>query len=364
MLVVILFAISILASVWIYFIYVSAMPNGEWDAYAIWNLHARFLFREPALWKNMFNSALELSHPDYPLLLPASIARSWQYIGTDALFAGQAMSFLFVFAMMAVTISTVMSLKGNTQGLLCGLALMSATFLVQHASMQYADMPLAFFFVSAVAAYLLYCRFGCNGRPLVFAGMMASFAAWTKNEGMVFFVIFAVLLFIFEEKKRIRDPSRSYFKYFIAGALPAIITLVYFKTFYYFRNDIFSSVFSDTPGVLSRLLTPERYFVSISALFDYSYFGGYIGKFGLFMYLAIAGISVTAAAKRGLLFTLLLYLAMVAVYFMIFIIFPVDLNWLATCSMNRVLAQLFPIFIMMVFLVARPADDILSGDGN
>ncbi len=353
---VILFVAALISSLAVFVIFSSVIPNGEWDAYSIWNLHARFMFRDPAAWKDMFNSALEWSHPDYPLLIPGSLARSWQYIGSEKLFAGQALSFLFVYGMITAAISAVWRLKGKMQGLLCGFALLSATYLFQYGLMQYADMPLAFYFTASVSAYLLYNDSRDNPRLLLLAGLMASLAAWTKNEGIAFFVIFALLLLILEKK-------RSDLKYFVAGALPVIITLTCFKITCSFSNDIFMGAFLD-PGNLSRLTDPMRYLVLLFTLFNYSYFGGYIGKFGLLIYLAVVGISMTAALKKGLLFAALIYAAMAVVYFMIFVMTPANLEWLVTCSMNRIYAQLLPILLMLLFLAARPADEILSGGRN
>ncbi len=51
-----------------------AHPHGEgWDAFSIWNLHARFLFRGGTAWRDGFTSIIPWSHPDYPLLLPGAI---------------------------------------------------------------------------------------------------------------------------------------------------------------------------------------------------------------------------------------------------------------------------------------------------
>ena len=41
-------------------------PNGQHDAMAIWNMHARFLFRGGQHWTDYLSSFLLWSHPDYP----------------------------------------------------------------------------------------------------------------------------------------------------------------------------------------------------------------------------------------------------------------------------------------------------------
>ena len=42
---------------------------GLWDAWSIWNLHAKYL-ADPVCWKNLLRNP-ELEHIDYPLCLPA-----------------------------------------------------------------------------------------------------------------------------------------------------------------------------------------------------------------------------------------------------------------------------------------------------
>lgn len=59
----------------------AAAPFGEWDASSIWNLRARFLAGGDA-WRFAVHPGLNAqftgaSHPDYPLLLSAFIARGW-----------------------------------------------------------------------------------------------------------------------------------------------------------------------------------------------------------------------------------------------------------------------------------------------
>src|SRR5580765_3074797 len=57
---------------------VNRLPHGGTDGWAIWNSHARFLYRDGPRWnvdiKNTF-------HPDYPLFVPLMSARIWRYAG-------------------------------------------------------------------------------------------------------------------------------------------------------------------------------------------------------------------------------------------------------------------------------------------
>ena len=74
-------------------------PEGEWDAWAMWNLHARFLFQPGQVWQAMFDPALEaLTHPDYPLLTPAMIALSWRALGRISTLAPIVTALIFTLA--------------------------------------------------------------------------------------------------------------------------------------------------------------------------------------------------------------------------------------------------------------------------
>ena len=58
-------------------------PHGQWDAWSIWNLRARSIFRGAPDWPALFSPAIAWSNPDYPLLLPLTVARLWAYEGRE-----------------------------------------------------------------------------------------------------------------------------------------------------------------------------------------------------------------------------------------------------------------------------------------
>src|SRR5688572_29095539 len=79
-------------------IYCLNQPHGEWDAWAIWNLHARFLFRGGEHWRDMFTGELFWSHTDYPFLLPAVLAGGWTLAGEETTTVPMFFTFLFTIA--------------------------------------------------------------------------------------------------------------------------------------------------------------------------------------------------------------------------------------------------------------------------
>jgi hypothetical protein len=123
-----------------------AAPHGDWDAWAIWNQHARFLFRGgDGSWRDFFSIAW--SQPDYPLLLPASIARVWAYAGHESTLGPALIAIVFGIASVTLVVTT---LEGRLRWIAGMLMLGASTFLTQVPS-QCADVPLACFIVATLA---------------------------------------------------------------------------------------------------------------------------------------------------------------------------------------------------------------------
>ena len=229
-----------------------ALPHGIMDAFAIWNLHARFLFLGGPNWRDGFTAVIPWSHPDYPLLLPAAIAHFWTYLGHDDPRVPAALGFTFTFATVGLLFSALSILRGRTQAALAAIALLATPSFIEEGTAQYADVPLAFFFLATVVLICLddYRPEGraplCARPPLLLAGLALSFAAWTKNEGLLFLgAIFAARLFLtsFSRKDgtdsitptprwRLSPPGRWRSLIILFEAtIPGLLLIAYFKHF-------------------------------------------------------------------------------------------------------------------------------------
>ena len=101
--------------------------------------------------------------------------------------------------------------RAPSLGLAFGLILSASPSLLHEVPAQYADIPLAYFFVGAVAMALL-------DRPLL-AGAFAGIATFTKNEGAVFLVLL-LLAIVVAKRGAVR---------FLAAAAPFAILSAVFK---------------------------------------------------------------------------------------------------------------------------------------
>ena len=105
-------------------------PHGRWDAWLIWNMHARFLSRSGEGWRDVFSLPMDWSHWDYPLLLPLSIVRGWKYAGTEQIYIPAAFAFLFFLLTAGLLLFSVSSLRNRPAGLLAAMILLGTPFFI------------------------------------------------------------------------------------------------------------------------------------------------------------------------------------------------------------------------------------------
>ena len=339
--------------------YAVGHPHGTWDSWAIWTLRARFLFRSGAQWRHAFSSVLAYSHPDYPLLLPASIDRLWTYLQQEALLVPTMLGFFFMLCTVGLAMSSVATLRSKSQALLVGAVLVTTPFFVKHAVSGYAESPLMFFFL---ATTVLLIMSESTPQMLVLAGLTAGLAAWTKNEGLLFLVsagtsLTAVVFFARGRAACIRTVSL-----FVAGAFPVLAVIILFKSHVHVGNWLFEP----DPGggtVLGRMAAVGRY-STIS-----SYYLGEISGFGewrismvpvLGMYYLLLGRLRGVKQKPGLLTAIGTLAGAFVGYFFVFVITPSDLEWQLANSLNRIFLQLWPAALVVFFSVTRTPEEALA----
>jgi len=349
------FVVSLSAALYSTVVRAIAHPHGEgWDAFAIWNLHARFLFLGGDHWRDGFGALIPWSHPDYPLLLPAGIAHFWSYLGTPDPRVPSVVGVVFTFGTLGLLFTSLDLLRGRLAATLGGLTLASTPFFIAAGTSQYADVPLGFFFLAATALSCL-DRGDTNSRSALIAlsGLAAGFAAWTKNEGMLFLLAFA-LSQTFATIASKRRPSltdahpRSRLIPLLLAMIPAILVILWFKRFVAPSSELFST----REAIVTRLLAPARYGTILQWYGkEFLRFGHWLipGTVLLAMFYFIAFSKQYRAIMpdlRPCYWTLALTMAG---YFAIYVITPYGLHWHLRFSLNRLFLQLWPCAVFLVF---------------
>ena len=170
-------------------------------------------------------------HPDYPLLLSGFIGRCWKVAGSYDTAVPIATAFLFFAATVALLVSCLALVRSLSAGLLAGLVLLTGTVYLQQPMAQFSDVPLAFYYLAALALISL-AWLGGESRERVLlplAGAAAASAAWTKNEGLLFLVVFAGCCALVEWRFSGWKKAASRALWLLLGMLPGLILVGWLK---------------------------------------------------------------------------------------------------------------------------------------
>jgi hypothetical protein len=314
-------------------VYPHAERYGGWDAWSIWNYHARFL-AHPENWQKM--TWYRICHPDYPMLVPGFAGFFARLMSEDAI---ELISFVFSFTT-SLFIPVLIFLEIAPRSVVLGsaayfLLLGNDSFLAEGVS-QYADTTLAFFFLCGLVAvkyaqvhtkyvFLAACSLGC--------------CLWTKNEGIVlvfFFVLFNFRELMFEGR----------WKYSLLGVSIPLLTLIWYKTAFAPPNGMIAEQSANT---LVQLTDGNRYtMIWYSFVKNINEHFGYIKLFGLAYVISLL-LGRGRADKR-----FLMVLSCFVAYFMIYVITVEDLKWHLFTSQNRLTHQLMPSLLYVI------CDNLLS----
>jgi hypothetical protein len=303
-------------------------PQGAWDAWAIWNLRARFLASDAALAQRAWSPALgAMTHAEYPLLLSGFIGRCWAYDYSYSAAAPIVTGYAFFLALIALAAGGVALLRGSLLGLLTALALTATPALLHEVPNQYSDVPLACYYAGALLFALL-------DRPVI-AGIFAGFAAWTKDEGLLFLLLFLVAMAVYR-----RGVVRA-----AAGALPAAALVLVFKMA--LAKGTSSLLSTSAPEAIHRLGEIGRY-AQVATAFAEGFRGMAVGWYHpvLPLIALAAALRFDRERRRDAAFCGTVTTFVLLGYFGIYLITSNDLSWQLQSSLNRLLVQVWPCFVL------------------
>jgi hypothetical protein len=332
--------------------------QGTWDAWMTWNMHARALFRGGEQWREALTGLPAWSHPDYPLLVPGSVARIWTYVGQETTVAPGAVAMLFTFATIGLLYSAVASLRSRTQGVLAALVLVSTKFYILQGASQYADIPLSFFFLATLALLSLGELSQSNrSRLLMMAGATAGLSAWTKNEGTLF--VLAVLIVYGGVMGRALGWRQvlATLRSFAIGLGPAVLLLAFFKVNLAPANDLMSD--HGLRQIAERLLDGGRYVRILTGVTQAVLEVGAKGLIPVLLlgYLLAAGTTPGEPARREGRAAAIVVSLMLAGYAVVLLTAPAPLLDTNIRSINRLLLQLWPSMLFAYFMSVRTIDE-------
>jgi hypothetical protein len=337
-------------------------PHGQWDAIAIWNLRARCLYRGGEAWAESFHPGLIASHLDYPLLVPAAVARCWVYHGRETTVAPALLAGAFTLATVGLLVSALDALRGRNQGILGGLVLLASPRLFEWGSHQVADVPLAYFFLATAVALSMGDRDPATAASpswTALAGMMAGFAAWTKNEGLLFLAALLAARLALVVPALGWRAFRAEAAGFALGLAPVLAVVVYFKVRFSPPNDLLTD--QGLNSLAARLTDPARY-AAIGRAIAVDVFGLGSGAIAwLAAYRLLLGRKPRRAGVPGGAFAILVLALMLAGYVLVYVVTPLHLPWHLQWSLPRLILQLWPLAVFAFFLNTATPEETWSG---
>jgi hypothetical protein len=344
-------------------------PHGRWDAWLIWNMHARFLSRSGEAWREVFSLPMDWSHWDYPLLLPLSIVRGWKYAGAEDIYVPAAFAFFFALITAGLLFFSVSSLRNRTGGLLAAMILLGTPFFILMGISQFADVPFSFFILATLFLLFLPGRLesGSFG-PFILAGISAALSAWTKNEGILFFLVVAVVIVFASVLERGRKEALARLSWFLAGALPVMLIVLYFKTGLAPPNDL-TTGFSAGEAAWAKLTDWSRHATIAKAFFFtginftqgpvdlrvgiMKFNPGFVNILLPVAWLFFMGPNREKKDRGGIISAAAILALMLSGYFFVYLLTPLPLDYHIATSLNRLFLQLWPSVIFLFFIVSK-----------
>jgi hypothetical protein len=341
------------AVVAVYVVYSTlAEPHGWWDAWAIWNHRARFLYRGGSEWRRAFSQPLAWSHPDYPLLLPLAVARGWFLAGAESSWVPAGIGAAFLAATAALLYGALRILRGRPHGLAGAVLLLCAPAVLGEAPAQCADIPLAFYLLGATALHSLEALFPAASRGLAaLSGLMAGCAAWTKNEGILALACFGAVRAV--GAARGSREERLRLAAFATGAAPFVAIVVIFKWIVAPANDLSSE---QTLGhFLATLVDPARHAAVATAFVRVATRDFLLTLVATAAAASLLGFSIRGLRRSGAAAPARAILLVALVEYVVYVTTPKPQEWQLATSLSRVALQFVP---ALLFLALAAADRV------
>ncbi|HWE01436.1 MAG TPA: glycosyltransferase family 39 protein [Tepidisphaeraceae bacterium] len=367
--------LMIVGSAAVFALQVRQRPDGGYDAWAIWNLRARFIYARSS---HTFDAAFP--HADYSPLWPALLARIGWLAGGLSTAAPMVCGALAATFTAGILFFGVAWFRGARAGVVAAIMLLGTQELIDHAADQYADVPLASVFLATgvLLALFLESRSTSRLRMAFLAGLLGGAGALVKNEGMIYVVALLIGLAVAAAKFR-RPGGVIEIGAFVAGAVPMLLLLGVFRFGFAPANDMLSggaafAVAHDidslpaaddsphrlgasgdssagAPRSLARRLTDSRRYRTVL----FAVLGRLIriDRWNIFLLAAAVSFVLRPLSKQDAVARAALGTAILLTcggYFMAYVATPHGLEWHINTSMNRLILQIWGVLLFLTSL--------------
>jgi hypothetical protein len=256
-------------------------PVVAWDAWANWALKAKIFFLDPVPLVSYFGN-YRAGLADYPLHLP--LLESWLYTCLGE-WNDQLVKIIFPLYFLSLLILFYYVLRRiapRLNSLLFTFLLSSLPFLVYHATIEYADFPLALYYTFTL--FLLYLWAEKSDQGCFFcSSILAGLLPLVKKEGQVDLLIILLLLAVILWSKRsaLAEKAKAFISYALFPALLYLPWLIFSKLLR------LEGVGVQTPHLISFQVLLDRASNIIAVFYNKMFLGGNWNMLWLLLCLAL-----------------------------------------------------------------------------
>ena len=357
------FALALIASAYASAVRAVAHPHGDgWDAFAIWDLHARFLFRGGPHWKDGFVPLDSVVPPRLPVASSRGYRTFLEIRGQRKLgraFCDRAylcLQYGRTPAFWAIHLARI-GTRHSWAGPCCSQLL--SLWSRGRRNTRMCLWRFSFWPRSCCSAFTMPGR--TSPGLLALAGLTAGFAAWTKNEGLLFLGAVVLARVVTLARHESWTSCRRQTLPMLLAALPVLLVIAYFKVRVAPAGDLFSS----PANWWRKILDPARYWATVQWYAkEFLRFGHWWlipGTVLLAGYYFMVGREVGSKNEAGIRTSVLALGLTLAGYFAVYLITPYDIHWHLRSSLNRLFLQVWPSAIFLFFLAVRTPEQALAG---
>ncbi|VAX37616.1 hypothetical protein MNBD_UNCLBAC01-1637 [hydrothermal vent metagenome] len=338
---------------------------GGWDAWATWNLKAKFLFLGGENWQNLLEPVMWRSSPHYPLLLPLINVWGWCWTKTPLFQIPVLTAFSTTLLTVGLLFAGLKKLTSSHWSLLPCIFLLTSPLLNKLSLSQYADGLLGYYLLASILCLILARMNTCK----IFAflsGIFCGLLSFTKTEGLAaaaLIILFALPYLLWKNKEKKITPLLLTF--FIGAGIAFLPTLI-FKFIYSPGNQTFINglISTEAPSKLIRLkITLGFYLVEMFGLVWNA--GLLLNPKNTMAYIELKWCSVWLVATASILlsfrklfkkesllipFFLISYMTIFTFYYFFNTKFSIE--WWLQVTLHRVLAAMLPTVLFWVFWMA------------
>lgn len=184
-------------------------PIESYDAIAIYAIRSKIFFLAKAIPQDYFASiARAFPHADYPLNIQLFETFLYTSMGNLNDQLVKVIFPLFFVTILCMLYFAVRRFAGRTYALVFTFILAGIPHFNNYATNAYLEVPLAFYIFASAIFLLRWMEDNSITGALLLSAVCAGLAGWTKNEGLMYCVIYIALVFFYTASK-LRNISRK-----------------------------------------------------------------------------------------------------------------------------------------------------------